>query len=74
MVGLDVHQKRSGQGLSPPQPLHHNNQRTLQKGIHAMTIILKNSRGGVVHLRIDRRVVVPLVTLGLAILYKGLPL
>jgi hypothetical protein len=39
-----------------------------------MTIIVKNSRGWVVHLRIDRRIVVPLVTLGLAMLYKGLPL
>lgn len=39
-----------------------------------MTIIVKNPRGWVVHLRIDRRIVVPLVTLGLAILYKGVPL
>lgn len=39
-----------------------------------MVIIVKNPRGWVVHLRIDRRIVVPLVTLGLAMLYKGLPL
>lgn len=38
-----------------------------------MTIIVKNQRGSIV-LRIDRRVVVSLVTLGLAMLYRGLPL
>lgn len=39
-----------------------------------MTIIVKNPRGWVVHLRVDRRIVVPLITLALTLLYKGLPL
>lgn len=38
-----------------------------------MTIILKNQRGSIV-LRIDRRIVVPVITFALAMLYKGLPL
>lgn len=38
-----------------------------------MTIILKNGRASLL-LRIDRRIVVPLITLALAMLYKGLPL
>lgn len=38
-----------------------------------MVIIVKNQRGSIV-LRIDRRVVVSLVTLGLAMLYSGVPL
>jgi len=36
-----------------------------------MVIIVKNHRGSIV-LRIDRRVVISLVTLGLAMLYRGL--
>ncbi len=38
-----------------------------------MVIIVKNQRGSIV-LRIDRRVVVSLVILGLAMLYSGVPL
>lgn len=37
-----------------------------------MTIIVKNRNGSII-LRIDRRIVVPLVTLALALVYQGIP-
>lgn len=38
-----------------------------------MTIIVKNRNGSIVF-RIDQRIIAPLITLGLALVYKGLPL
>lgn len=39
-----------------------------------MTIIVKNRRGWVIHLRIEHRMLVPLATLILGMLYNGLPI